>query len=184
MELYKKIEEVTNGELLSDVQFEYVMIADDNNSKKIWINRPFDIDGSSFKTRTILNNRNSDYYNILPSYDLPFQITLAKARQKMTLYVRCEEHEAEIIVLPYYNGHSFEKVIEIVDADKLLYVVDGKFPLNRVQQTIEDIKNNEPIKYEPKENDILGYISKERVGDNTLIEIINSGAVYIKQYNK
>ena len=76
MELYKKIEEVTNGELLSDVQFEYVMIADDNNSKKIWINRPFDIDGSSFKTRTILNNRNSDYYNILPSYDLPFQITL------------------------------------------------------------------------------------------------------------
>ena len=40
MELYKKIEEVTNGELLSDVQFEYVMIADDNNSKKIWINRP------------------------------------------------------------------------------------------------------------------------------------------------
>jgi len=47
---------------------------------------------------------------------------------------------------------------------------------------LEEAKNNEPIKYEPKDNTILGYIAMEWVGDNTLVQIYNSGVIFIKKY--
>lgn len=164
------------------VQIEYVKIADDGNSKQIWVNRPYDFEGNFFKTRTKFSDWSNEYYHIT-QHNMSGLISWVTAKQKMTLYVRCEEHDAEIIILPYYNGNSFEHVVKVVDADKLLYIVNEKLPLTRIQQTLEQVQNNEPMQYEPKDNDILGYIAMEWVDDNsTLIQIYNSAVTYIKKY--
>jgi hypothetical protein len=163
-------------------QIEYVKIANDGNSKQIMVNRPFDFDGDKFKTKTKMGLNDDEYY-IIEQHPTSNLIAWVTAKQKMTLYVRCEEHEAEIIVLPYYAGHSFEKVIKVVDSNKLLYVIDKKLPLTRIQQTVEQAANNEPLKYEPKDNNILGFIAMEWVdNDNTLIQIYNGGVTFIKEY--
>ena len=166
-------------------QFEYIEIGDDGKSMKIWINRPYNVDGNSFKTRTILdvNNRNPDYYHV--TRERTVDIYNVTAKQKMTFYVRCEEYDAEIIVLPYYMGHAFEHIVKVVDSDKSLFIVKERMPLTRVQQTIEEINNDEPMKYVPKLNEILGYNAIEWVDDkNTLIQIQNGGVIFIKEYKK
>jgi hypothetical protein len=101
-------------------QLEYVKIANDGNSKQIWFNKPYDVDGNRFKTRTIFGGEVSNEYYTVLEYTKLQRINLIKANQKMTFYVRCEEHDAEIIILPYYMGNSFENVVKVVDADKLI----------------------------------------------------------------
>jgi len=169
--------------VMNEPNYEYVKISNDGNMKHIFINRPFNVnfEKNTFETKTIIFGKDKDYYSVLEDgeYNGIFKL---KALQKTTFYSVCEPNEAEIIILPYYMGNSFEKVIKVIDSEKLMFVVDGKFPLTRIQQTLEEVQNNEPLKYEPKYNDILGFNAIEWVDDeNTLIQIYNPQTEYIKQ---
>lgn len=93
-------------------------------------------------------------------------------------YDLCDRSEAEVIVLPYYLGNAFEAVVKIVDNK---FVMKGKLPLTRT--AVDDV-------YDPKDNDILGYIAIEWVEStspryegevDTLIEVYNKKVKYLKK---
>lgn len=155
---------------------DYVFIGNVDNSKKVVITNPFNIDDTSFDTYTIMTERNPTMYTAkrIENTDM-FHVVF---KESVVYYDLCDNRKAEMIVLPYYLGTDFKKIVKVVGDQ---FVVKDKLPLTRT--AVDDV-------FEPKDNDILGYIALSHIesltpryeGDcNSLIKVYNERAKYLKK---
>jgi hypothetical protein len=168
------------------MEIAYVRIANPGDSKQIWIAKPYEINNRRFTTKTHCSYDETDYYTKDIDRDrLIVWITINKDK-KALLYVECPQNEADYVILPYFNGTDFKKIVKRTDENT--FIVNEKIYIETAVEKENGIKLPNG-----RDNEILGCIYKEHLptdepkydGDmNTLTVVYNPRAKYIKLHSE
>jgi len=164
------------------MEFAYARIGNESNSRKTWIAKPFNINGS-FETYTIiLGNTAKEHYSVTQDrYTGIYSIT---PKERTEIFVRCEPNEADYIVLPYYMGNHFIRVVRRENDQVNSFVVREKMYVETYKEMEEGI-----VLPNGRDNDILGIRIMKNIptdkpkydGDmDSIIQVYNERAFYIK----
>jgi len=164
------------------MEFAYARIGNESNSAKVWIAKPFNIK-TSFETKTIIFGKGDkeDYYVTQDRFTGIYTIT---PKERTEIFVKCEPNEANYIVLPYYNGNDFIRVVRRENDQVNSFVVREKM---HVETAVE--KENNIVLPNGRDNQILGIRIMKNLptdkpkyeGDmDSVIQVYNEKAFYIK----